>query len=91
MSQRWIWRSVRRSRRMPLQIRPRWPSDKVSALGPEDSKFETRFRRVLGLLHVKSYVGSQTSSRWRGAEVWRGCQLRRRPRHLIVVQNYVPK
>ncbi|GBO22457.1 hypothetical protein AVEN_274724-1, partial [Araneus ventricosus] len=24
---------------------PRWPSGKVSALGPEGSRFETRFRR----------------------------------------------
>ncbi|GBN43514.1 hypothetical protein AVEN_9096-1 [Araneus ventricosus] len=27
---------------------------------------------LLGLLHVKSYVGRQTPSRWCGAEVWRG-------------------
>ncbi|GBM15914.1 hypothetical protein AVEN_131123-1 [Araneus ventricosus] len=41
--------------------------------------------RVLGLLHVKSYVGDQTSSRWCDAEVWTGGG---RPRHLTAVQNY---
>ncbi|GBN84610.1 hypothetical protein AVEN_116741-1 [Araneus ventricosus] len=30
-----------------------------------------KIRRVLDLLHVKSHVGGQTLSRWRGAEVWR--------------------
>ncbi|GBM03722.1 hypothetical protein AVEN_134943-1 [Araneus ventricosus] len=38
---------------------PRWPSGKVSALGPEGSRFEPiplKIRRVWGLLHVKSYV-----------------------------------
>ncbi|GFU12730.1 uncharacterized protein TNCV_54701 [Trichonephila clavipes] len=33
---------------------------------------------------------AETSSRWCGAVVRRGwCQLRRRPRHLTMVQNYV--
>ncbi|GBM06435.1 hypothetical protein AVEN_49848-1 [Araneus ventricosus] len=48
-----------------------------------------KIRRVLGLLHVKSYAGGQTSSRCCGAEVWRGdngsgVDLR----HLTKVQNY---
>ncbi|GBM26861.1 hypothetical protein AVEN_266295-1 [Araneus ventricosus] len=34
--------------------RPRWPSGKVSALGPEGSRFETRFHRRWSLLHAKS-------------------------------------
>ncbi|GBO45222.1 hypothetical protein AVEN_39418-1 [Araneus ventricosus] len=43
--------------------------------------------RVWGLLHAKLYVVTKPS-RWCGAEVWRGrWQLRRRPRHLTVVQN----
>ncbi|GFW30954.1 hypothetical protein TNCV_2940541 [Trichonephila clavipes] len=29
------------------------------------------------------------SSRWCGVEVRKWCQLRRRPRHLTMVQNYV--
>ncbi|GFU07581.1 uncharacterized protein TNCV_2225541 [Trichonephila clavipes] len=32
---------------------------------------------------------AETSSRWCGVVVRRGCQLRCRPRHLTVVQNYV--
>ncbi|GFT99659.1 uncharacterized protein TNCV_1140521 [Trichonephila clavipes] len=33
---------------------------------------------------------AETSSRWCGVVVWRGaCQLRCRPRHLTMVQNYV--
>ncbi|GBL81362.1 hypothetical protein AVEN_165496-1, partial [Araneus ventricosus] len=48
-----------------------------------------KIRRVWGLLHAKSYGSVQTSSRWCGAEVWRGgCQLGCRPRHLTAVQNY---
>nr|GBM71797.1 hypothetical protein AVEN_84168-1 [Araneus ventricosus] len=38
-------------------MRPRRPSGKVSALGQEGSRLETRFHRsVWGLLHAKSYV-----------------------------------
>ncbi|GBM04765.1 hypothetical protein AVEN_215875-1, partial [Araneus ventricosus] len=41
-----------------------------------------------GLLHVKSYVVGQTSSRLCGAEVWKGgCQLKCLPCHLTEVQN----
>ncbi|GBL90557.1 hypothetical protein AVEN_179468-1 [Araneus ventricosus] len=40
--------------------RPRWPSCKVSALGPEGFQVRNpillKIRHVLGLLHVKSYV-----------------------------------
>ncbi|GFX17923.1 uncharacterized protein TNCV_2293711 [Trichonephila clavipes] len=32
---------------------------------------------------------AETSSRWCGVVVRRGCQLRCRPRHLTMVQNYV--
>ncbi|GFT40608.1 uncharacterized protein TNCV_3007841 [Trichonephila clavipes] len=39
-------------------------------------------------MHAKS-VESETSSRWCGVVVRRGCQLRCRPRHLTMVQNYV--
>ncbi|GBL85830.1 hypothetical protein AVEN_63163-1 [Araneus ventricosus] len=34
--------------------RPQWPSGRISALGPEGSRLETR--RVWGLLQDKSYV-----------------------------------
>ncbi|GBM75780.1 hypothetical protein AVEN_7018-1 [Araneus ventricosus] len=41
-----------------------WPNGKVSASGPEGSRFETRFHRRYfvdaGLLQVKSYVWGQT-------------------------------
>ncbi|GBM06410.1 hypothetical protein AVEN_266363-1 [Araneus ventricosus] len=41
------------------------------------------------LLHIKSYVVGQTSSRWFGAKACRrGCQLRCRPRYLTTVQSY---
>ncbi|GBL61887.1 hypothetical protein AVEN_72085-1 [Araneus ventricosus] len=47
---------------------------------------ETQFqiRRVLGLLHAKSYIGLKRLP----VSVVRKCQLRCRPRHLTVVQNY---
>ncbi|GBN86453.1 hypothetical protein AVEN_240811-1 [Araneus ventricosus] len=35
---------------------PRWPSGRVSALGPEGFRFEIRIRRAWGLLHAKSYI-----------------------------------
>ncbi|GBN36245.1 hypothetical protein AVEN_80134-1 [Araneus ventricosus] len=35
---------------------PRWPSGKVSALGLEGSRFESRFRHVWGPPHTKPYV-----------------------------------
>ncbi|GBO46045.1 hypothetical protein AVEN_203612-1, partial [Araneus ventricosus] len=71
---------------------PRWPSGKVSASGPESSRCETRFHGrsavYVGLLHAKSYVGCQTSSRRCNAEVWRvGWLLRYRPRHLTPAEN----
>ncbi|GBN03008.1 Techylectin-5A [Araneus ventricosus] len=43
---------------------------------PRNWRFQVRnpiplkIRRVLGLLHAKSYVGGQTSSRWCGAIIW---------------------
>ncbi|GBN51753.1 hypothetical protein AVEN_218359-1, partial [Araneus ventricosus] len=43
----------------------------------------------VGLLHAKSDVVGQASSRWSDAEVWRReCQLRCRPRHPAAAQNY---
>ncbi|GBN61375.1 hypothetical protein AVEN_37294-1 [Araneus ventricosus] len=64
-----------------IYTRLRWPSGKVSVLGSEGFQVRNpiplKLRRLLGLLHAKSYVGGQTSSRWCGAEVWRwACQLR---------------
>ncbi|GBM18459.1 hypothetical protein AVEN_66819-1 [Araneus ventricosus] len=39
------------------QVRPRWPSGKVSTSGPEGrNPIPLKIRRVWGLLHVKSYV-----------------------------------
>ncbi|GBL83567.1 hypothetical protein AVEN_196401-1 [Araneus ventricosus] len=42
--------------------RLRWLSGKVMAFGAEGSSFEIRFRRVSGLLHVKSYVVAKRPS-----------------------------
>ncbi|GBO01092.1 hypothetical protein AVEN_193686-1 [Araneus ventricosus] len=47
--------------------RPRWPSSKVSVSGPEGSRFEMRPAVYGVLLHTKSYVVGQTSSRWCGS------------------------
>ncbi|GBO41812.1 hypothetical protein AVEN_41427-1, partial [Araneus ventricosus] len=58
---------------LPTAWRPRWPSGQVSAGGFQvRNPIPLKIRCVLDLLHVKSYVGCQTSSRWCGAEVWRG-------------------
>ncbi|GBM73909.1 hypothetical protein AVEN_61525-1 [Araneus ventricosus] len=51
---------------------------------PGSNPDSTEIRRVLGLLHAKSYVWDQTSFRW-CAE---GRLLRCRPRHLTEAQNY---
>ncbi|GBM00488.1 hypothetical protein AVEN_111720-1 [Araneus ventricosus] len=55
---------------------PRWRNGKDSALGSKGFQVRKliplKIRRVLGLLHVKSYVGGQMSSRWCGVEVWKG-------------------
>ncbi|GFX76414.1 uncharacterized protein TNCV_5090531 [Trichonephila clavipes] len=46
--------------------------------------------RCTAAMHVKSVSRDETSSRLCGVVVRRGgCQLRCRPRHLIMVQNYV--
>ncbi|GBO38186.1 hypothetical protein AVEN_95566-1 [Araneus ventricosus] len=59
-------------RQVLIPLKWEWPSGKVSASGPEGSRFETRFRRrsawYVGLLHVKSCVQGQTSSRWCGEQ-----------------------
>ncbi|GBO32457.1 hypothetical protein AVEN_274027-1 [Araneus ventricosus] len=71
---------------------PRLPSGKVSALGPEGSRFETRFHRrsaVYGAcctLH-HTYWPNVLPLLWRGI-LERACQLRCCPRHLSVAQNY---
>ncbi|GBM36996.1 hypothetical protein AVEN_153937-1 [Araneus ventricosus] len=72
--------------------RQRLPDGRVSALGLEKSKFETRFHHrslvCIGLVCPKSYVEAQTSSHWCAEEVWKGDWLRRRhPHYLIAVQN----
>ncbi|GBM90695.1 hypothetical protein AVEN_192910-1 [Araneus ventricosus] len=53
---------------------PRWPSNKVSALEREGSRFETlsprpRSALYLGLLRVESDIVGQTPSSWCGVEV----------------------
>ncbi|GBM32991.1 hypothetical protein AVEN_263486-2-1, partial [Araneus ventricosus] len=61
-----------------ISSKPRWPNGKVSTLGLEGSGSKPDFTEdpsCIGLLHVKSYVGGQMSSRWCGAEVWRGAQV----------------
>ncbi|GBM35986.1 hypothetical protein AVEN_78085-1 [Araneus ventricosus] len=74
-----------------LLKRPLWSSGKVSALGPEGfqarNPIPQKIRLVLGILHVKSYVSGQMSSRWCGSSE-RECQIRCRPRHLTAAQNY---
>ncbi|GBN87606.1 hypothetical protein AVEN_79573-1 [Araneus ventricosus] len=57
-------------------------------------QYSLRSKCVLDLLPVKSYVGGKTSSRWCGAEIWRGgCHLRCCPRHLSLAKSYgaIPK
>ncbi|GBM36367.1 hypothetical protein AVEN_176062-1 [Araneus ventricosus] len=75
------------SEQLPVEIRPTsievaWPV--TAGLGVRVIKAERfhvrnpiplKIRRVLGLLHVKSYVGGKTSFRWCGAEVWKGADL----------------
>ncbi|GBL75038.1 hypothetical protein AVEN_243828-1 [Araneus ventricosus] len=51
-------------------LRPRWPSGKVSALGPEGSRFETRFHcrsAAYGACCTLNLRSGQTTSRWCGA------------------------
>ncbi|GBM20848.1 hypothetical protein AVEN_224099-1 [Araneus ventricosus] len=54
----------------------RWPSGKVSALGTEGSRFETRFHRRSAVYWAYSKLtqglGDQTSSRWCDGEAWNG-------------------
>ncbi|GBN05018.1 hypothetical protein AVEN_164095-1 [Araneus ventricosus] len=72
--------------------RPRWPSDehrlrRRRAPGSKPDSIDDP--SGIGSLHIKSCVGSQTSSRWCGAKILeRGSQLRYNPRHLTVVENY---
>ncbi|GBO36307.1 hypothetical protein AVEN_167960-1 [Araneus ventricosus] len=52
-------------------------------------RFGTRFLCRLCEPDVKSCAVAQTSSRWIGAQVWRGrCQFRCHPRHVTAAQNY---
>ncbi|GBM22913.1 hypothetical protein AVEN_136338-1 [Araneus ventricosus] len=57
---------------LKASVGPRWPI----VLGVEGfevpNPIPLKIRHVLSLLHVKSYVGVQTSSHWSCAEVWRG-------------------
>ncbi|GBM40805.1 hypothetical protein AVEN_137312-1 [Araneus ventricosus] len=64
-----------------LPIGLRWPSGKFStseikkfqALSPLPLKIRRiRFCQVFALVHIKSYVGGQTSYSWYGVEDWRG-------------------
>ncbi|GBM65430.1 hypothetical protein AVEN_214048-1 [Araneus ventricosus] len=86
-----------RSRRIskPALCSIRGGEGRDGLVAPEPESFQVRnpipqkVCRVLDLLHIKSYVGSQKSTRWCGAEAWRGgCQLRCRLRLLTGVQNY---
>ncbi|GBM23561.1 hypothetical protein AVEN_196639-1 [Araneus ventricosus] len=60
---------------LSMFLRLPWPSGKVSALEPEDSKFEIliplKIHHVLGLLHVKSYILAKHSVNvvWKFGEV----------------------
>ncbi|GBL94220.1 hypothetical protein AVEN_163535-2-1, partial [Araneus ventricosus] len=69
---------------------PRWPGGKISALGPEGYKFETRFHLrtavQAGLVHVKS-VGAKSPSTGVVRKFGEGCQLWCPLHHLTAVQN----
>ncbi|GBM07493.1 hypothetical protein AVEN_100701-1 [Araneus ventricosus] len=72
---------------------PRWPGGKMSASGPEGTKFENRFDPrptvSIGLVHVKSDVEGTITSRWCGVEFWRKeSHLRCYPGHPTMIQNY---
>ncbi|GBM08990.1 hypothetical protein AVEN_229031-1 [Araneus ventricosus] len=54
--------------RCGLVVRSRLWGQKVPGSKPDSTEDPC----VLGLFHVKSYVGGQMSSRWCGVEVWRG-------------------
>ncbi|GBM24726.1 hypothetical protein AVEN_141801-1 [Araneus ventricosus] len=66
--------------------RPRWPSGAESRprdwRGAGSKPDSIKIRCVLGPLRTKSCMWKPTSSRWCGAEVWRGYQFRCHPRHL---------
>ncbi|GBM06587.1 hypothetical protein AVEN_220029-1 [Araneus ventricosus] len=74
--------------------KPRSPSSKVSDSEPDGSNpLPLKIRHVLGLLHVKSYIGGKTPSRWCGAEVWRvgacsGDEFRANANRMAVAQVY---
>ncbi|GBM58150.1 hypothetical protein AVEN_213035-1 [Araneus ventricosus] len=81
--------NVRVKGRGGLEVRSQPLSRKAPGSKPDLLKIPAH----VGLLHAKLYVVGQTSSRWCGAEVWKGgCQLRCRPRHLTVVKiaKFVP-
>ncbi|GBM48326.1 hypothetical protein AVEN_106526-1 [Araneus ventricosus] len=71
--------------------RPRWPNGRVTALGTEGSRLETRFHRR-SLVYEACCTPNRTQ--WPNVLplVWReslekGCQFRRRPLHLTAIQN----
>ncbi|GBN10312.1 hypothetical protein AVEN_191447-1 [Araneus ventricosus] len=70
---------------------PRWPSGKVSALGPEGSRFETRFHRRSAVYGARctlnSYAVAKHPPLVRRGSLERGRQLRGRPRHRAAAQN----
>ncbi|GFU95422.1 uncharacterized protein TNCV_4787571 [Trichonephila clavipes] len=60
----------------------------VAGLVTNSSPVPLKTRRV-GARCTLNLFRAQTSSRWYGVTVRRGVQLRCRPRHLTMVQNYV--
>ncbi|GBM57941.1 hypothetical protein AVEN_39789-1, partial [Araneus ventricosus] len=67
---------------------PRRPSGRVSALGPEGSRFEIRIRRAWGPPHAKPYVVANAPPLARRGSPERLRHPRCRRRYLNVVQNY---
>ncbi|GBM90573.1 hypothetical protein AVEN_153978-1 [Araneus ventricosus] len=74
-------------------MRPRWPSGEISALGPEGSRFETRFHRRSTVYGACCTLNHNVVAKcppvgvvWKFGEGV--CQLRCHPYHMTVVQNY---
>ncbi|GBM17780.1 hypothetical protein AVEN_271602-1 [Araneus ventricosus] len=82
----------RQEARWPSPLQAGWPSGKVSAPGPEGRRLEARFHQRTAV-HGACCAPNHTQWPnvlplvWRG-NLKRGCQPRRRPRHLTSVQNY---
>ncbi|GBM56773.1 hypothetical protein AVEN_127117-1 [Araneus ventricosus] len=70
------------------RTRQRWSSGKVSAGGFQArNPIPLKIRRVLGLLHVKSYVGAKLPPVVVVRKFGKWCHLRCRLRHLTEAQN----